>query len=343
MMKKIIFFLIIFIFSINALYAHGVDVTADTMVIADDSNGVLVKEIADNNNINISVYKFTSDDEVNHQLEHMLNNSNKRILVTAYQDVANDFLKNHSEVSNRLIVLDDVNNDTIKDGLNTIIITVSDDNTDSNLYYIRVYKKHANYVYLKKMKEISALSSSIIVSNTIKDDHLLEQKYIELVANSNKQILYNVINDDGGLLYQITLDKQMENKEDIDATITKEKDAPLVYSSKIREGVKVLLYLDTEEFSDGEIIKIYSYNEEGNYVLVSNNTEIENGYVEFTTDGNKYYVFTKQVLIEEEDNTIKMLKQFKDYIIFGIGFVVLIIVLLIISKIKKKKKVVENK
>ncbi len=103
--------------SFNALYAHGVDVTDDMMVIADDSNGILVKEIADNNNINISVYKFTSDGEVNHQLEHMLNNSNKKILVTSYQDVASDFLKNHEEVSNRLIIIDDVNNDSIKDGL----------------------------------------------------------------------------------------------------------------------------------------------------------------------------------------------------------------------------------
>lgn len=120
MIKKVILICIVLLASIGALYAHGVDVTADTMVIANESNGVLIKQIADDNNINISVYKFTSADEVNHQLEHMLNNSNKRILVTAYQDVANEFLKNHGELSNRLIVLDDVNNDTIKDGLNKI-------------------------------------------------------------------------------------------------------------------------------------------------------------------------------------------------------------------------------
>ena len=117
MIKRLFIILIILLACIQGLYAHGVDVTADTMVIASEDNGVLVKEIADENNINISVYKFTSDDEVAHQLEHMLNNSNKRILVTSYQDVAHDFLKNHSEVSNRLIIIDDVNNDTIKEGL----------------------------------------------------------------------------------------------------------------------------------------------------------------------------------------------------------------------------------
>ena len=117
-MKKILILLLIVMFAcVQGIYAHGVDITDDTMVIASEDNGVLVKQIADANNINISVYKFTSDGEVAHQLEHMLNNSNKRILVTSYQDTAHKFLDNHSEVSNRLIIIDNVNNDSIKQGL----------------------------------------------------------------------------------------------------------------------------------------------------------------------------------------------------------------------------------
>lgn len=117
MVKKFLIMLIILLAGVQGIYAHGVDVTADTMVIADEDTGVLVKEIADANDINISVYKFTSEGEVSHQLEHMLNNSNKRILVTSYQDTAKEFLNNHQEVSDRLIIVDDVNNDTVKDGL----------------------------------------------------------------------------------------------------------------------------------------------------------------------------------------------------------------------------------
>ncbi len=116
-MKKILILLIVMFACVQGIYAHGVDVTDDTMVIAGEDNGVLVKQIADANNINISVYKFTSDDEVAHQLEHMLNNSNKRILVTSYQDTAHEFLKSHSEAADRLIIIDDVNNDSIKEGL----------------------------------------------------------------------------------------------------------------------------------------------------------------------------------------------------------------------------------
>ena len=186
------------------------------------------------------------------------------------------------------------------------------------------------------------MPTSIIVNKPLKDNHVIDQSIVALARRSNKSVLYNVVNEKNGVLYQVLLNSNLENKDEIDATITKEKDNPLVYSSKIREGVKVTLFLDTEEFSDSEIIKIYSYNEEGAYKLVNSNTSISNGYVEFQTNGDKYYVFTKQSLIKEEDKTIKLLKQFKDYIIFGIAFVVIIIFLLIISKLRKKK-VVENK
>ncbi len=112
-MKTIIILLTLTLLSLSAVNAHGVDVTADKMVIASESNGQQVKDLADSNNINISVYKFTSNDEVNHQLEHMLNNSNKYIIVVDYQDVAHEFLKSHPEVENRLIILDDVNDESL--------------------------------------------------------------------------------------------------------------------------------------------------------------------------------------------------------------------------------------
>ena len=113
--------MLVLILGAVAVSAHGVDVTADTMVVADDNNGVLVKDIADANSINISVYKFTSEDEVAHILEHSVNNTNKRMLFVAYQDTANDFLKNHTDLSKRIIVVDDVNNDTIQQGLKDIM------------------------------------------------------------------------------------------------------------------------------------------------------------------------------------------------------------------------------
>ena len=118
---KILIIMLFLILSVAAVSAHGVDVTADTMVVANDTNGVLVKDIADTSGINISVYKFTSEDEVAHILEHSINNTNKRMLFVAYQDTANEFLKDHKELSNRIIVVDDVNDDSILQGLQDIM------------------------------------------------------------------------------------------------------------------------------------------------------------------------------------------------------------------------------
>lgn len=118
---KILILTLILILGATAVSAHGVDVTADTMVVANDTNGVLVKDIADANGMNISVYKFTSEDEVAHILEHSVNNTNKRMLFVAYQDTANNFLKDHQDLSERILVVDNVNNDTIQQGIQNIM------------------------------------------------------------------------------------------------------------------------------------------------------------------------------------------------------------------------------
>lgn len=133
-MKKILILLLVSILAITAVSAHGVDVTADTMVIANDTNGQLVKDIADANGKNISVYKFTSQDEVAHILEHSINNTNKRILLVAYQDTGDEFLKNHQDLSNRIIVIKDVNNDTILQGLNQVMNTPPENPQNGNSF-----------------------------------------------------------------------------------------------------------------------------------------------------------------------------------------------------------------
>ena len=118
---KILMAMLFLILAAATVSAHGVDVTADTMVVANDTNGVMVKDIADSNGLNISVYKFTSKDEVEHILEHSINNTNKRILFVAYQDTADEFLKNHPDLSDRILVVKDINNDTVKQSIQDIM------------------------------------------------------------------------------------------------------------------------------------------------------------------------------------------------------------------------------
>ena len=47
MNKKYLIIILLIPLIMSAVYGHGVDVTADTMVIADETNGQLAKDIAD--------------------------------------------------------------------------------------------------------------------------------------------------------------------------------------------------------------------------------------------------------------------------------------------------------
>ncbi len=114
---KVICLLFILLGTISAVSAHGIDVTnQSTIVIADNSTGVLAKKVVDEMGVEVKVYKFKSSDEVTHQLEHALTNSNKRILAVAYQDTVNDFLAKNPSVSNRIFVSSGDDMD-IKNGL----------------------------------------------------------------------------------------------------------------------------------------------------------------------------------------------------------------------------------
>ena len=128
-MKKRIFkislLLLVLIFAMSFVSAHGADLTEDTMIIANESNGVLAKSIMDDNNLDIKVYKFASDGDVDHQLEHALSNPNKRILAISYQDTVNKYLDEHPELKNRVIVSQDDNGSILNNAEKLLTIDVN--------------------------------------------------------------------------------------------------------------------------------------------------------------------------------------------------------------------------
>jgi hypothetical protein len=109
--------------TISTVSAHGIDVTnQSTIIIADNSTGLLAKKVVDDMGVNVKVYKFKSASDVEHQLEHSLTNPDKRILAVAYQNTVNDFLTKNPDVSNRIYVSSADEMD-IKNGL--ILLTSS--------------------------------------------------------------------------------------------------------------------------------------------------------------------------------------------------------------------------
>ncbi len=98
--------------------AHGVHVTTNesNIIIADNSTSKLAKSVVDQMGVNVTVYKFASADDVTHELEHALNDSNKKILAVAYTDTVQQFIGQHPEVSSRIMVAD-ANENSIQQGL----------------------------------------------------------------------------------------------------------------------------------------------------------------------------------------------------------------------------------
>lgn len=135
-MKRIVYcILIIFIslLTLSCISAHGADITDDTMIIANESNGVFAKDIVDELGLNITVYKFKSDGDVEHQLEHALTNPNKRILAIAFQDTVEAYLDNHTELKNRVLVSSDDNGSLSESAKKLVEIDVSSQSSSNNL------------------------------------------------------------------------------------------------------------------------------------------------------------------------------------------------------------------
>ena len=121
---------LIFLTGMSAVSAHGVDVTDDTMIIVDEANAIETKKLADSMNIDIKVYKFTVDGDVEHTLEHALENPNKKIMAVGFQDIVNEFVKKHPEVSDRVFAVGDSESE-IKEGIIKLNETVTDSNESS--------------------------------------------------------------------------------------------------------------------------------------------------------------------------------------------------------------------
>lgn len=127
----IILFILVLLVSVSYVSAHGADLTEDTMIMANESNGVLAKSIVDDLGLDVKVYKYESEGDVEHQLEHALTNPNKRILAISYQDTVNSYLDNHNELKNRVIVSGDDNQSISENAQKLVAINVNETSSSS--------------------------------------------------------------------------------------------------------------------------------------------------------------------------------------------------------------------
>lgn len=223
-------------------------------------------------------------------------------------------------------------NTNLKAGFNIITITVTEKNNDSREYKVIVYKEPA------KAQQITSITASSLTDmpflyKTSEDDLKISQEEVNTLIKSKKTLYYNVTNTEGGLLYQLRLTPNLK-AGDISLQINQTNSSPLTYQTNLPSGIEVLLYLDTDMYKDGTNVHIYTYNEEGQYTILTEGSTINDGYISFITNGEKNYVITTQSLIKEESFFNKLINKIKMILVIGI---ILVIIIVVVVKIINKK------
>lgn len=224
-------------------------------------------------------------------------------------------------------------NKNLKEGLNKITITVTETNEEVTEYTLIIYKNPDNVTIINDLNNINSDSIYLTTSQdpiTIPVTNLNKNKY---------KLYYNVVNIYNGLLYQIVLSNNIPQK-DFTMFFTKNNSNTLSYQTNIPAGNNITLYLN-EVYKDNQVVKIYTYNDDNNYTLLTDGITVKDGYISFTTNGDKNYIITNIDLIEEEGPFDKLVKKYGKYIIITI--ILSIIIIIIYIKIKKKLQSNERK
>ena len=210
-------------------------------------------------------------------------------------------------------------NEGLKSGINIITIVVTEKNNDKKEYHLIGYRRPDNSSNLSTINPINPEEvGEMPIFTSQEEKHIIPASTITTIKELNNTIIYNAINSNGGLLYQIKLNPGMEVK-DTDITFNRQNDNPLTYSTEIPAGLEVKMYVDADQYKNGTSIKIYTYNEKGKYNILSEATTVEDGYITFITNGDKNYIFTTQQLVTQKSFLSKLASKLGNIVIIIIG------------------------
>lgn len=191
-------------------------------------------------------------------------------------------------------------------GLNYITITVTDEGIEgSTIYKIVVYKNPQSTLVIDDITKANK-NKNYLYQTTDPTSNIIPKEIIENLKNNKTTLYYNVVNVTKGLMSQVVLKDNLPNEE-IDATLYRISDEPLVYEFNLPEKTNVTLNIS--DIFENINVRVYSYNEEGDpYTLVTEGTQVKEGYVTFTTNNQTKYVITTSDLIYEQSASDRLIK-----------------------------------
>ncbi len=225
-------------------------------------------------------------------------------------------------------------NQNLQVGLNEVTITVTENNEEKTEYKIIVYKIPSS-TNINNLSYITDTKSDMSYNIDEKATNKLTTSQLKYLQRNKYKLYYNAVDLHNALIYQITFDGQ-QSDADVEISFLKQEDNTPTYKTTLKEGYEMMLFVG-DKYKDDQPVKIYTYNEKGKYKLLTDGVKVQNGYIEFKTNGDEYYVFTTSQLIKNVGPVTAFINQYKMYLLGGIAG--LVIIYLLIKLIKKQKAI----
>ena len=223
-----------------------------------------------------------------------------------------------------------LDNEKFKTGFNIVTVKVNEIDGTSTDYKIVVYKEPESATLINSFDEIEDFEKDYVIDLLDSVDKKIDKSIVKNIVKNKTNLYVNSLTKSNALVYQVRLKNfDFDTSEDLDLSF-KQKDN--YYVTNIPSGQEMTLYMGD---LDGVVYKIYTYNEGEPYTLLTEGVSVNNGFINFITNGKTNYIITTQTLIHNEKTTIDKVLSILKYV--GIGFGVLVVIL-VISKFSKKKK-----
>lgn len=227
-------------------------------------------------------------------------------------------------------------NENLKDGINIVTIKVSDIGENTNTYVLIVNKAASNSNIVTNLKSVKDLNKDVTYNTLRYQNPVIDEDIIKLINSSNSNLIYNVTNENKGLLYSIVFNKNAGLSGALEPYFSRVSDTELTYATNIPANCHVKLYANNN-FENNQDVKVYSFDEKKQKYTLVTTAKVNDYYIEFDTNGAERYVFSVKELKDPKSGL-----QFNLFTIILLILVVLCLGFIVLLVMKNKKLAVNG-
>lgn len=226
-------------------------------------------------------------------------------------------------------------NENLKDGINIVTIKVSDSGQNTNTYVLIVNKASSNSNVVTNLNSVKDANKDITFNTMKYQNPIIDENIIKLLNDAGNNLIYNVTNENKGLLYSIVFNNKSALSNPLEPYFSRISASDVTYATNIPANCHMKLYVN-DNFENNQDVKVYSYDDATKKYTLVTTAKVNDYYLEFDTNGATKYVFS-----------INELKSQGAGLSFNIFTIILIILVLlcigfIVVLIMKNKKLVTS-